>query len=59
MFLKSNQQIITDSNNSLAPNRRQAITCTNGDQVHWLIHVSPETNEFKNIEETFSAICKY
>ena len=42
----------TDSDNGLAPNRRQAIMCTNHVLVYWRIYVSLGLNVFIHAEES-------
>ena len=41
------QEVIIDAGNGLAPNRCQAISCTNDDPIKWWIHASLSLNIFR------------
>ena len=42
-----NKKARIGSGNGLAPNRRQAITWTNADPIHWRTYAAPGGNELK------------
>ena len=47
------QYVSTGSGNDLAPNRRQTITWTNADPVHWRINVKLGGDELNYIIKAF------
>ena len=44
------------SSNGFAPNRRQAITCTNDGPLHWRIYAALGGNELNEVNQWFGVV---